>query len=237
MLSFYVCLIVDHESTDTSAAINFADLNVVDAFTKLKTVFKNELSDADFSTICEGCLSRAIRRLRSEMEKITNIHDLFKLLACNPIYFNWMNVQYLRTIAVASDNKKLQDMVKQYNDFVLSKTLGEIWNSIPSFYPTRTKYYSEVKTKFNKKNPNNVTVKDLLKHQPRLARKIALHIMKIRGGSLTITWCILAEETYQAYLLALNIPRELRQDDFLQIGPWVAFHPQFVIQELKKVHG
>ena len=170
------------------------------------------------------------------MEKTTNIHDLFKLLACNPTYFNWMNVQYLQTIAVACHNKKLLDIVKQYNNFVQSRTLGQVWDSIP-FNETRSKYYSKVTTKLNGKNPDNVTVKELQKLQPRLARKIALRIMKIGRGSLTITWCILANEAYQAYLLALSIPQEFRVDDFLQIGPWVVLHPQFVMQKLRKVHG
>ena len=61
--------------------------------------------------------------------------------------------------------------------------------------------------------------------------------MRIDKGSLTLTWCIKAEETYQAYLLALNIPQELRKDDFLQVGVWVAYHPQFVIQNLKRIHS
>ena len=67
--------------------------------------------------------------------------------------------------------------------------------------------------------------------------KMALHIMRIEKGSLTITWFIAAEEAYEAYLLALNIPQELREDDFLQIGMWIAYHPQSVILELEKVHS
>ena len=63
------------------------------------------------------------------------------------------------------------------------------------------------------------------------------HAVQVDKGPLTITWCMLAEETYQAYLSALNIPKEHREDDFLQIGVWVVHHPQFVIQELKKVHS
>ena len=148
-----------------------------------------------------------------------------------------MNVEYLQTMAVASGNKKLIDLLKSYDDIVLSKTLGEVWNFIPSFHKTRTKYYSKVKARFHGKDPDDITVRDLKKHEPKFAENIALHIMQIEKGSLTITWCILAEETYEAYLLALSVPQEYREDDYLQIGTWVAYRAEFVIQELKKVYG
>lgn len=156
----------------------------------------------------------------------------------NPLYFNWMNVEYLQTMAVASRNEKLIDILKKYTEAILSKKLGEIWNYKPSFHSTKTKYCSKVRAKFHGEDPDGITVEELIKKcKPKFAKEIALHIMKIDKGSLTITWCILAEETYQAYLLALKIPQEFREDDFLQIGVWVVHHPQFVIQELKRVHS
>ena len=108
---------------------------------------------------------------------------------------------------------------------------------MPSFHKTKTKYYSKIRAKFHGKDPDNITVNDLKKYEPKFAKKIALHIMDIEKGSLTITWCVLAEETYQAYLLALNVPQKLREDDLLQIGTWVVYHPQSVIQELGRVHS
>ena len=147
-----------------------------------------------------------------------------------------MYVEFFQTMAIASGNKKLEDALKDYNDIVLNKTLGEIWNFIPSHH-TRTKYYSKVRAKFKKMNPYDITVKELKKCKPKLAKKIAMHIMQIDKGSLTITWCILAEKTYQVYLLALNIPQECREDDFLQVGMWIVYHPQLVIQKLKRVHS
>jgi len=200
-------------------------------------VFTKELCDGDFATIRTICLTRAGKRLQNEISRTTNIHNLFELLACNPLCFNWMNVEYLQTVAVASGSAMLQDTLKSYTDVVLSKSLGEIWNSMPSFYKTKTKYYSKIRAKFHGKDPDSITVNDLKKYEPKFAKKIALHIMDIEKGSLIITWCVLAEETYQDYLLALNIPQKLREDDFLQIGTWVVFHPQSVIQELRRVHS
>ena len=200
-------------------------------------IFTNELRDSDFRNIRAICLPRASKSLQNEIRKTKDIHSLFELLGCNPFYFNWMKVEYLQTMVCASGNKKLQATLKNYIDVVLSKTLGEIWNFIPSFHQMKVKFYSQVRVRFHGKDPDNITVEDLKKYEPKLAEKTALHIMQIERGPLTITWSILAEETYQAYLLALNTPQQLRKDDFLQIGTWTVFHPQSVIQELRKCHG
>ena len=204
----------------------------------LVKIFADELHGDKFEAIRMICLIPANKKLQSKICKTTDIYSFFELLTRNPLYFNWMNVEYLRTMADASRNDNLKSVLKNYTDTILSKTLGEIWDSIPSLYDTKTKYYSKVRAKFQEKNPDNVTVEELTrKCKPKFIEKIALHIMQIDKGSLTITWCILVEEAYQAYLSALSIPKEHREEDFLQIGIWVVHHPQFVIQELKKVHG
>lgn len=191
----------------------------------------------DFITIRTICLTRANSRLQNEIRRTTNIHDFFALLARNPFYFNWMNVEFLQTVAIAAGSEKLQDIIKDYTDVILSKTLGEVWNSIPSFHKIKVKYFSKVKATFHAKNPDDITIKDLKKYESKLAEKIALHIMQIKSGSITITWCVAAEEAYCAYQLALKIPQGSREDTFLQIGDWVVFHPQSVLQELRKIHG
>lgn len=226
------------DSESLTTPINFVDFNnVVDAFTELMRIFTEELSGAKFETIRALCLPRASRRLQDKICKTTDIHSLFELLARNPFYFNWMKVEYLQTMAIASGNTRLQDILKCYTDVILSKTLGEIWDSVPSFYKIKTKYYKRVKARFNGKNPDDIKVKDLKMYEPKFAKKIALHIMQIDKGSLKFEWCIIAEETYQAYLLALSIPQRFREDDFLQIGTWIVYHPRFVIQKLTKVHS
>ena len=232
-------LIVDHaHGVDNATTIDFAAFeNVTDAFAALINKCTEELDNAKFEPIHTMCLIRADKRLRDKMRKTTSIQSIFTLLACNPLYLNWMKIDFLQTMAVASGNTKLQDTLKSYNEVILSKTLGEIWNDVPSFHKTKTNYYSKVRSKFHGENPENIKVKDLKKYQPKFAEEIALSIMEITSGSLTITWCIAAEDTYEAYLLALNIPQELRKDDFLQIGMWVTYPPQFVIQKLKSIHG
>ena len=200
-------------------------------------IFIEELRKADFEAIKIICQAQADRELKNKINKATNVYKFFKLLTDNSLYFNWMNIEYLYTIASAAGNTKLQDVLKDYSEAILSKTLGEIWNSLPLSRETRTKFFEKVRAEFRGRNPDNVTVEDLQHHKPKLAEKIAMHVLQIRSGSLTITWCISAEDKYKAYLLSLGIPQEQRNDDFLQIGTWVVFHPQYVICELKKSHG
>ena len=224
---------------DDSTVSYFSECETItDAFTKLKALFIEELSNIDFKKIKTICISSADnKQLQHRIRGTTDIHNLFDLLTCNRLYFNWMNVENLRIMANAARSKSLQTIYKEYIDIVYTKTLGEIWNSLPSFQTTRTKYYNEVRATFPRDDPDSITVKDLQDHAPKLAEKIALHIRKTIKGSLTITWCILAEETYQAYLLALSTPQELRKADSFQIGTWTVFHPQCVIQEVKKFHS
>ena len=233
--------IVGHgqRSDDRFTTVNFAEFeNVKNAFAVLIRIFADELHHDNFEAIRMICLIPASRNLRNKVRRTTDIYSFFELLTRNPLYLNWMNVEYLDIMASASKSDKLKGVLKNYTDVILSKTLKEIWECMPSFHSTKTKCYSKVKAKFQEKNPDYVTVQELTKKcKPRFIEKIALHIMQIDKGSLTITWCMLAEETYQAYLSALNIPKEHREDDFLQIGFWVVYHPQFVIQELRKVHG
>ena len=178
-------LIVNHtqrKNDDSSTIVNFADFeNVADAFSALMKVFADELDGTKFESIRAICLLRASKRLQSEISKTTNVHSLFELLACNPFYFNWMKVEYLQTIAIASGNAKLRETMKCYSDIILSKTLGQIWNSVPSFHKTKTKYYNKVRAKFHGKDPDDIKVKDLKKFEPKLAKKIALHIMQIKN--------------------------------------------------------
>ena len=201
--------------------------------------FEDELYCEKFEPIRTICLLSAGKKLQNKICKTTSIYSLFDLLTCNPLFFNWMNVEYLEILASVSGNENLICVLKDYTDVILSKTLGEIWDCIPSLHnSTKTRYYAKVRSKFQEKDPDDVKVKELTeKCKPKFIKKIALHIMQVNKGSLMITWCMLAEEAYQAYLSALNIPEGCREDDVLQIGVWVVHQPQFVIQELKKIHG
>ena len=226
----------DHFNIENLDFASYSD--VTDAFALLISIFEEELPATKFEAIRLNCLHRGYRVLQDEISRTANNHDLLRLLLSHPIYLNWMKIDYLKTMAVAAKSQVLQDTLQGYRDAILSKTLGEVWNVIPSFYKTKKKFYFKVKAQFRGKNPNHVKIEHLRKFKPRFASKIAIDIMQIGRGSLTITWCVMAEEAYQAYLLSLMTPQEFREDEFLQIGPWVVHHPQSVLQELnKQQHG
>ena len=144
-----------------------------------------------------------------------------------------MDVRFLNVIAIACGNKYLQSIIKEYTDAVYSKSLRDIWKHIPH-YSVRDKYYRRVKATFRNKRPDNVTVRELLKSKPQLAKEIAIHIAEIKEGSLLVTWLIPGDEVYQAYLSFLTVPRKSRTDNLVQFDTWMAYLPQNVLQEYEK---
>ena len=134
------------------------------------------MSDANFETVRRICLTRASKRLQQQISQTETFNELLQLLARNPFYFNWSNIEYLKVMATASGNEKLQDVLKNYTDSILSKPLREIWIYVP--VSKQSAYYSKLKARFKGKDPYDMTVKDLKKYEPKLARKIALCMTK-----------------------------------------------------------
>ena len=131
--------------------------SVAEAFAALMGIFIEELRKADFGAI-KICQAQADKELKNKINKVINIYKFFKLLTDNSLYFNWMNIEYLYTIASAAGNTKLQDVLKDYSEAILSKTLGEIWNSLPLSRETKTKYFEKVRAEFRGRDPDKVTL-------------------------------------------------------------------------------
>ena len=167
------------------------------------------------------------------MKHAANIFQLFEILAVNRNYCNWMDVRFLKIIANACGNKQLQSLIEDYKAVIYSKPLREVLNCI-SLYSVRDKYYSELKSTFGDKNPDNVTVEELIKSQPQLAKEIALLIAVVEEYSLVVTWLIPTDEVYQAYLSFLTVPQQLRKDELIQFGTWMAYLPQNVLEKYKR---
>ena len=216
----------------------FKDVSL--AFSFLLGKFQTGLKNSDFKLIQSTCVIRATPALRKAIKDAIDIDSLFKLLSLNSMYFNWMNIKFLETIAaaVSSQNNTLETLVQKYKDAIYSRTLYEIWDAIPSYHRMKAKYCSNLQGVFKSKDPSSVTVTEVLRYCERsLIIGIALDIMLIEEHCLKITWLILTNEVYQAFLSLICIPQESREDDFLQVGAWVVHHPQFVLAEQRKVHG
>ena len=171
--------------------------------------------------------------MRGLIKRATDTHCLFEILADNNKYCNWMNVSFLEVIAIACGNKNLQSLIENYTDVIYSKPLREVWDRIP-YYSVRDKYYSELKATFGDKDPDNMTVKELMRSKPELAKKITMPIAVIQCDSLLVTWLIPTDELYQAYLSFLTIPQQSRMDNLVQFGNRIAYLPKNILQKYEE---
>ena len=216
--------------------INFsAYVDVSDAFAELFAVCQKALkvSSEEFRTIRNSCVARASEPLRGLIKSASDTHCLFEIFADNHRYCNWMNVSFLKVMAIACGNKRLQSLIENYTDVIYSKPLCEVWSCIPH-YSVRHKYYSELKATFGDKDPDNMTVEELKKSRPQLAKEIAMLIAEVEEGSLLVTWLIPTDELYQAYLSFLTVPQQSRMDELVQFGNWMAYLPKNILQKYKQ---
>ena len=144
-----------------------------------------------------------------------------------------MNVSFLKVIAIACGNENLQSLIENYTNVIYSKPLREVWDCIPH-YSVRDKYYSKLKATFGDKDPDNMTVEELMKSRPQLAKKIAMFIAVVQCNSLLVTWLIPTDELYQAYLSFLTVPHQSRINELVQFGNWMAYLPKNVLQKHEK---
>ena len=229
-------LAIGNDTEVKTFEINFSAYDdVSDAFAKLFAVCQKALnvSGEEFKTIRNSCVARASEPLGGLIKSASDTHCLFEILAYNNKYCNWMNVSFLKVMAIACDNKHLQSLIENYTDVIYSKPLCEVWDCIPH-YSVRDKYYSELKATFGDKDPDNMTVKELMKNRPQLAKEIAMLIAVVQGGSLLVTWLIQTDELYQAYLSFLTVPQQSRMDELVQFGNWMAYLPENVLQKYKQ---
>ena len=174
------CFFSANDPDDTEINIDFSVYkDVLTAFNKLlnacyETARKASDSDGKFQVIRNACIARANVTLHSQLKKATNICSLFEILADNNRYCNWMNVMFLKVIAIACDSEHLRSLVQNYTDVIYSRTLREVWDCID--VSVRDKYYSEIKSKIVSKDPNEMTVAELMNMKPYLAKDFALHI-------------------------------------------------------------
>ena len=236
IIFIYLFTYIDDGSDDTEMKVNFSAYNdVSNAFDKLFSICQKaiKISSEEFKTIRNSCVARASEPLRGLIKRAGDTHCLFETLADNNKYCNWMNVSFLKVIAIACGNENLQSLIENYTDVIYSKPLREVWSCIPH-YSVRDKYYSELKATFGDKDPDNMTVEELKKSQPQLAKKIAMLIAVVEEGSLLVTWFIPTDELYQAYLSFLTVPQQSRMDELVQFGNWMAYLPKNALQKYEK---
>ena len=186
--------------------------------------------------IRNSCVAQAEEPLCSLLKQAPDSHHLFEALALNKPYCNWMRINFLEVIAIAYGKQSLEKLVQRYRCAIFSKPLHEVWDCI-SHISTKHKFYTELQGKFDVQDPENMTIEDLIKTKPQLAKEIELHIAEVQRGSLIVTWLIPTVKLYQAYLSFLAVPQKSRKDVSVQFSTWIAYLPQHVLQEQQKKHG
>ena len=216
--------------------------NVSVAFTRLFFRFQKALkalSKDEFDMIRNACVVQAKEPLSSALRRAADSSSLFKIFSENKMYFNWIHLSFLDIIANSYVDDSLINVIKDYKQVIFSKTLREVWSSLPhlSVKDEIDKYYSEMKEKLGDRDPDNMTVEQLLHSQPQLTKEIARLIAVVQEDSLLISWLIPTDKVYQSYLSFLTVPQQSRKDIFVQFGNWMAHPPQCVLLEEKKTFG
>ena len=220
--------------------MNFEDFqNVSSAFTRLFSIFQkviSSLSNNEFQIIKNVCVAQANEPLRKLLQSASDSHRFFQVLAVNNMYCNWIRINFLEIIAHAYGSEHLVNLITDYKKVIFTKPLHEIWNSLP-YYSVRDKYYTELKATFDDKDPDSVTVEELFKITPDLAKEIEMLIAVVQKKSLIVSWLIPTDKVYEAYLSFLTVPLQSRTDRLLEFGNWVAYLPQSVLPEEQKSFG
>ena len=233
-------LATDIHGSEDSYKINFEEIeNVSSAFSTLFSIFQkviSALNDDEFQIIKNACMAQADESLCSLLHSASNSHCLFRVLAENKLYCNWIRINFLEIIAYAHVNQYLVNLIKNYKKAIFSKPLHKVWSSLPH-YSVRDQYYTELKATFDDKDPDNVTVEELFKITPNLAKKIEMLIAVVQKKSLVVAWLIPTNKVYEAYLSFLAVPQQSRTDQLFEFGNWMAYLPQNVMAEVHKIFG
>ena len=228
------------ELSEDNYKINFKEIeNVSSAFSTLFSIFQKVIStlkDDEFQIIKNACMAQADELLCNLLHSASNSHCLFRILAENKVYCNWIRINFLEIIAYAHVNQHLMNLIKNYKKAIFSKPLHKVWSSLPH-YSVRDKYYTELKGTFHDKDPDNVTVEELFKIAPDLGKKIEMLIAVVQRKSLVVSWLIPTNKVYTAYLSFLAVPQQSRTDQLFEFGKWKAYLPQCVLVEEQKTFG
>ena len=167
---------------DTQMEISFNEYkDVIDAYDRLFSICQHFTiakvqNETHFKIIRNLCVGRYSGSIHDSIKAATDIYHLFETFSVYNDYCNWIDVKFLEVMANATNNERLQLLIENYKDMIYSKPLGEVWKGNPLHLVARHKYYDELKVIFEGNDPDSMTVEDLIKRNPSLARNIALLI-------------------------------------------------------------
>ena len=230
-----------HEFIDTKSLVitkeEFESYNDVGkAFIALQTKMGILLKSTTFPAVRRACIAQMHNpggaklspKLVEQISATQNIDDLFDLLVCCP-YWSWIDIRMLEAMVIASDSYQADELLGNYKAVVLSKKLIDLLPNV--FSKEVEENYTKLVTKI-KKDPNEMTVGDLLVLQSRLE----VEIMDIKKGisvlehwekgCIEIHWYIPTSCVDRAYQTA-RIKRCQFNDlhlQYLKIGDYPMIH-------------
>ena len=153
------------------------------AFICLTSKMTKLLRVADFSIVRRACIEQintpdGAQLTQKDVDGINESHNidvLLDILARSP-YWSWIDVRLLETMAVSSDIKQADILLESYKKVIFTKKLKDLLPNSPS-KEIKEEYYQKVVSKLNK-DPNEVTVHDLLEFRQQLEKVI----MDIKNG-------------------------------------------------------
>ena len=187
---------------------------VTSAFLYLTSMMTMLLRRADFFIVRRACIEQIHTPSGAQLpEKVVdginnsnNIDVLLDILARSP-YWSWIDIRLLEAMAVSSNIKQAHCLLDSYKKATFTKKLKDLLPDIPS-KEVKEEYYSKVVSKLNK-DPNEVTVWDLLKFQSQLEevimdiRRGVCILEHLEKGCIEVHWYIptcCVDDTYQSAL-------------------------------------
>ena len=154
------------------------------AFIALQTRIIALLKSTDCGDLRRACIAQMqnpggaelSQELVDKMETTESSDKLCDLLVRTP-YWSWIDIRILEVMVIASNNSQALQLLKNYKTVFFSKRLIDLLPDAPS-KEVKEKYFAKVITKISK-DPNEITVSDLLKFQS----KLEVVIMDIKKGS------------------------------------------------------
>jgi len=157
--------------------------SVSKAFLCLTSNMTKLLRVADFFIVRRACIEQintpdGAQLTEKDVTGINESHNidvLLDILARSP-YWSWIDVRLLEAMAVSSDIKQADMLLERYKNAIFKKKLKDVLPNAPSIQ-IKEEYYTKVVSKLNK-DPNDVTVQDLLAFRKQLEKVI----MDIKNG-------------------------------------------------------
>ena len=215
------------------------------AFIYLSSKMTKFLRTADFFIVRRACIeqintpdgAQLTQKDVNDIKASKNIDMLFDTLAESP-YWSWIDIRLLEAMAASSDIEQADKLIESYKRAIFTKKLKDVIPNAPN-KQVKDEYYIRLVSKLNK-DPNEVTVQDLLDFRQQL-EKVIMDIKNgvcilehLEEGCIEAYWYIPICCVDHAYQSALQNSDKFQSIDlqYLQIGNYPVIYDQSLPHEV-----